>query len=157
MLLAEDSEVASFFEETVSKIAGGEPRLAANWIISELFGWMKQSGEGISQLKVTPQLFATLLTYLANGSLNAATAKSVLAELLQKGGSVERLIQSKGLTQISDVDAIAKLVADTLQAYPAELQAYEAGKTTLANWFFGQVMKAAGGKANPQVVRKELK
>ena len=157
LMLAEDNEIAAYFEQTVCAMIEGEPRLAANWITGELFGWMKQSGESITKLKVNPGNLAELLDQLANGSVNVQSGKAVLVEMLLKGESASDLIHSRGLKQVSDTETIASLVQNTLQANPAELQAYHAGKITLENWFFGQVMKAAGGKANPQVVQEELK
>lgn len=156
-LLVEDGELADYFERTVCAMVEGEPRLAANWITGELFGWMKLSGESLTDLKVNPENLGELLDYIADGSVNTPSAKVVLTEMLQSGSGAKAVIEAKGLKQVSDGDLIARLVADTLKANPAELQAYHAGKVTLENWFFGQVMKAAGGKANPQVVREELR
>lgn len=157
LLLAEDGDTAAYFEQTVCAMVEGEPRLAANWITGELFGWMKQTGESLAELKVKPEDLAELLDYVADGSVNAPSAKVVLSEMLQNGAKAKEVIDARGLKQVSDSGAIAKLIADTLNANPAELQAYRAGKVTLEHWFFGQVMKAAGGKANPQVVREILK
>lgn len=157
LLLAEDKATANYFEQTVCAMLEGEPRLAANWITGELFGWMKQSGEDITRLKVTPVNLAELLDHVADSTINVPSGKAVLVELLRNGGSAEEMIHSKGLQQVSDIGTIEKLVENTLKNFPAELKAYKSGKTTLENWFFGQVMKAAGGKANPQVIREILK
>jgi len=93
---------------------------------------------------------------LNNGEVNAATTKSILVTLLEKGGSAAELIKAGGLQQTSDRDLIASLVARALQENPGEVESYRSGKENVANWFFGQVMRMAGGKANPQVVREEL-
>jgi len=76
--------------------------------------------------------------------------------MLQSGQPADEIIQSQGLVQVSDADLIASLVRQVLAEHPAELESYRAGKLTLANWFFGQVMRVAGGKANPAVLREEL-
>ena len=88
--------------------------------------------------------------------INAATGKAVLAEMLQSGRSAGEIIAERGLAQISDADYIAGLVAKVIAENPRELSSYLAGKETLSQWFFGQVMRLAGGRANPQVVRAEL-
>jgi aspartyl-tRNA(Asn)/glutamyl-tRNA(Gln) amidotransferase subunit B len=76
--------------------------------------------------------------------------------MLEKGGSAGDLIRAEGLQQTSDPELISALVARALQENPGEVESYRNGKENVANWFFGQVMRLAGGKANPQVVREEL-
>jgi aspartyl-tRNA(Asn)/glutamyl-tRNA(Gln) amidotransferase subunit B len=80
----------------------------------------------------------------------------VLVEMLESGKTPSAIIEAKGLHQISDNSLITSLVSSVLQANPKEVQSYLAGKETLANWLFGQVMREAQGKANPQVVKTEL-
>jgi aspartyl-tRNA(Asn)/glutamyl-tRNA(Gln) amidotransferase subunit B len=122
----------------------------------EVFSWMNTCGETVDCLKITPQGLAELLQVLEKGEINATTAKAVLAEMLAHGRTAEEIIAAKGLRQISDTDAIAGLVRQVLAQNPQELESYLAGKESLANWFFGQVMRAARGQANPQVLRAEL-
>jgi aspartyl-tRNA(Asn)/glutamyl-tRNA(Gln) amidotransferase subunit B len=93
---------------------------------------------------------------MARNEINLNTAKAVLVEMLASGKSAAQIISERGLQQVSDSDLIADLVQKTLQQHPQELASYLAGKETLANWFFGQVMRAARGQANPQVLRAEL-
>ena len=132
-------------------------KLAANWITGELFAWMKSSGETIDKVKVKPAELSKLLTLLQKGIVNLLSAKTNFSVMLKSGKNAEPIIKAMGLEQVSDIETIAKLVENTIKKSPVELAAYKAGKTTLDQWFFGQVMKAAGGKANPGVVREELK
>jgi aspartyl-tRNA(Asn)/glutamyl-tRNA(Gln) amidotransferase subunit B len=88
--------------------------------------------------------------------INQNTGKAVLAEMLQSGQPAEEIIQRDGLAQVSDSDFISSLISKVLMEHPDELLSYRSGKISLANWFFGLVMKAAGGKANPAVLREEL-
>ena len=99
---------------------------------------------------------AELLDIFEAGQVNQNTAKAVLAEMLLHGNSAAQVIREKNLLQMSDTGVIARLVSDVITAHPSELASYLAGKETLANWFFGQVMRAAGGKANPAVLKTEL-
>jgi len=94
------------------------------------------------------------LFFLLKGALSSAF-KARTKELQEQLGQAER-DKAEGLAQTSDGDAIARLVSDVLSTYPDELASYLTGKETLANWFFGQVMKAASGKANPAVLKSEL-
>jgi aspartyl-tRNA(Asn)/glutamyl-tRNA(Gln) amidotransferase subunit B len=155
-VLVGEQDIANFFEAVLAAGPALPPRLAANWMTGELFGWMNTCGETIDCLQVTPQGLAELLTLLEKGEINATTAKAVLNEMLESGQSAEEIIAAKGLSQISDTDAIAGLVRDVLAQHPQELASYLAGKESLSNWFFGQVMRAARGQANPQVLKDEL-
>jgi aspartyl-tRNA(Asn)/glutamyl-tRNA(Gln) amidotransferase subunit B len=155
-VLVGEQDIANFFEAVLAAGPALPPRLAANWMTGELFGWMNTCGETIDCLQVTPQGLAALLTLLEKGEINATTAKAVLNEMLESGQSAEEIIAAKGLSQISDTDAIAGLVRDVLAQHPQELASYLAGKESLSNWFFGQVMRAARGQANPQVLKDEL-
>ena len=155
-VLVEDRAVADFFEAVAAQLKTAPPKMAANWIAGELFAWMNQSGEELAQLKVDAHGLAALLDAAALGTINLNTAKSVLGKMLQSGKSAEEIIRAEGLEQVSDGDTIAGLVREALEANPAELAKYLEGKETLANWFYGQVMRAARGKANPSVVQAEL-
>lgn len=155
-LLAADIAVAEFFEKTLSAAKNVPGKTVAAWILGEIYAYLNRSGEVFESMRLTPAGLADLLSHMANGEVNAVTAKVVLAAMLDKGGSASEIIKSQGLQQTSDQDLIASLVTRALQENPTELESYRNGKETLANWFFGQVMRMAGGKANPGVVREEL-
>jgi len=154
-LLTQEKAVADYFEAVVASGSSIPARTAANWITGELFGWMNQAGKSIHEVPVSPAALGELLA-LAKRDINLNTAKTVLAEMLATGKSAAQIIQEHGLQQINDSNAIAALVGKVLQDNPQELANYLAGKETLANWFFGQVMRSAKGQANPQVLRAEL-
>jgi aspartyl-tRNA(Asn)/glutamyl-tRNA(Gln) amidotransferase subunit B len=156
-ILADDCAVADYFEQAVKAGDGLPPKLIANWVIGELFGWLNSSGETIGEVKVKPGELASLLKHFQAGEVNLPSAKAALNAMLKSGKNAETVIKGLGLKQVSDVKTIAGLVEKILADHPDELKAYKAGKTTLEQWFFGQVMREAGGKANPQVVRDELK
>jgi len=155
-LLTNERAVADYFEQAVTASPHIPPRTLANWILGELFAWMNESGESIEQLRVGPQALGELLSYLQTGEINQTTAKAVLAEMLQSGRSAGDIIHERGLQQLSDAEALRALVSQVLREHPAEVQSYLRGKETLSHWFFGQVMRAVGGKANPQLLRAEL-
>ncbi|NMC80087.1 MAG: Asp-tRNA(Asn)/Glu-tRNA(Gln) amidotransferase subunit GatB [Chloroflexi bacterium] len=155
-LLVEDQATARYFEEAVAAAPGVPPRTLANWITGELFAWMNQCGEDIQHLRVKPAMLARLLQLAGEGQINLNTAKTVLNEMLGSGQEAAEIIAARGLQQVSDSDMIAQLVRQALEEHPQEVASYLAGKETLANWFFGQVMRAARGKGNPQVIRAEL-
>jgi aspartyl-tRNA(Asn)/glutamyl-tRNA(Gln) amidotransferase subunit B len=155
-VLVMDSAMASYFEQCVQAAPDISPATFANWILGEISGWVNQSGKSFSEVRVTPARLAELLRSLAGSVINQTTAKSVLAEMLESGQTAAAIIQAGGRQQISDSGFIADLVGQVLEANPQEVKSYLAGKETVANWFFGQVMRQAKGQANPQVVRAEL-
>ena len=155
-LLAADIIVAEYFEKTAAAANGVPGKTVAAWILGEVGAYLNRSGESFETLKIKPETLADLLVRMGKGEVNAATAKVILSTLLEKGGMAGEIIKAQGLQQTSDLDLIASLVAKALAENPGELESYRNGKETVANWFFGQVMRMAGGKANPQVVREEL-
>jgi aspartyl-tRNA(Asn)/glutamyl-tRNA(Gln) amidotransferase subunit B len=155
-LLVDDRELADYFEACAAACQSASPKMAANWITGEVFAWLNQNGASLAQVRVSPAGLAALLDCAARREVNLNTAKAVLAEMLQSGRSAAEIIGERGLQQVSDAGWIAGLVRETLDANPEELAKYLGGKETVANWFYGQVMRAAKGKANPQVVQAEL-
>ena len=154
--LADERELAAFFEECVKSLKGAAPRAAATWMTGELFAWLNQNGSDFSQIKLTPAGLAELINLVSNNTINQNTAKTVLNKMLESGSSAAEIVKAEGLAQNSDEGAIADLVRGVIAANPNELASYLDGKETLANWFFGQVMRAAGGKANPGMLKSEL-
>jgi aspartyl-tRNA(Asn)/glutamyl-tRNA(Gln) amidotransferase subunit B len=155
-MLVEDSQVADYFEHCVKVAEGIAPETVVNWLSGEIFAWMNQSGEGINQIKVKPGTLAGLLSSVNQGDININTAKSVLGEMLRSGRAAESIIKDGDLQQISDGGTITCVVRQVLEGNPDALSSYLSGKEAIQNWFFGQAMNAAKGKANPQMLRAEL-
>ncbi len=153
--LAEEAALGEYFER-VTESGPVAVRSAFAWITGELLSLVNASGTGFASPKVDPQDLAALLKMVADGEINQATAKTVLVEMFASGQKAAEIVAAKGLTQVSDGDLIAQLVTETLAENPGEVDSYRAGKLTVANFLFGQVMRKAGGKANPQVVRERL-
>jgi aspartyl-tRNA(Asn)/glutamyl-tRNA(Gln) amidotransferase subunit B len=146
-LLAADFELNQFFEATVKSLKSAPARSAATWLLGEVFAWMNQSGATLAELKITPALLAELIEAANSSVVNQNTAKTVLAEMLTSGKASSTIIQEKGLAQVSDSGFIAEVVKKCWPRirtnWPVLRQAKNPGK-----WFFGQAMRAAGGKAN---------
>lgn len=155
VLVTEQSN-AAYFEKVLEAGPGLSPKLAANWITGELFGLLKESQEAITATRVKPEALAGLLKRVEEGVVNNTMGKSILAEMFASGRSADEIVEARGLRQISDLEHIAGKVAIVLQENADQVTSYLDGKEGLANWFFGQVMRATRGKANPQVVRAEL-
>ncbi len=156
-VLSSDERIAAYFEQAVQSDKTIEARVIASWITGELFAWMNNCGETIDRIKISPANLVELLRYVDQKEINQNTAKTVLVMMLQSGQTAQSVIKQQGYQQISDSDQITSLVNQVLQQNPEVLKDYIAGKETLFNWFFGQVMGAAKGQANPKILRQELK
>jgi aspartyl-tRNA(Asn)/glutamyl-tRNA(Gln) amidotransferase subunit B len=157
-LLVEDPAVAAYFEQAVAaqSEAARQPKTIANWMTGELFRLMNAGGQPIALVPVAPAQLAALAGLVAAGTLNTNTAKAVFETMFRTGRDPAVLVTEQGLAQVSDAIEIERLVAAVLDAHPAELAAYLGGKDTVAQWFFGQVMRQMRGQGNPQVIRQVL-
>jgi aspartyl-tRNA(Asn)/glutamyl-tRNA(Gln) amidotransferase subunit B len=160
-LLIAEQAVADFFEQVMAAV-NEQPssdvgsKMVVNWITGELFGLLNQSNMSIGQILITPRDFADLLVLIFDGSVNQNTAKSVLNEMFTSGLPAGEIVAEGGLTQISDNTYITGLVEEVLTGNPQQVEEYLQGKEALERWLFGQVMRKAGGRANPQIVQEEL-
>ena len=155
--LIEEKETVGFFEACVQTNPSLAPKAIVNWMLTDLFAWIKQSGSTLSKLIIDPANFTALIILVEKGIINQSTGKEVLAEMLESGKSAEEIVKGKELQQVSDSKLINNMVENVLSNNPDEVKAYQNGKETIANWLFGQVMRSAKGKANPQVVKELLK
>jgi aspartyl-tRNA(Asn)/glutamyl-tRNA(Gln) amidotransferase subunit B len=156
-VLTSEKAVADYFEAVVRRKSNiVNPKSIANWMTGDLFGLMNQANITIADLKVQPGALAELVGLVAAGEINQSTGKAVLTEMFQSGKSAAEIVASRGLKQVSDEGFIAELVGQVLAENPDQVASFKAGKETVVNWLFGQVMRKAAGKANPQVVRAEL-
>ncbi len=151
-LLVADRAVADYYEAAV-RLGKTGPKTIANWITVDLFRVMKESGKGIAELPVSPQALVELIGLVESGTVNLNTGREVLDEMAATGRSARQIVEEKGLAQISDEAALRAVVEQVLDQNPAQVAQYLAGKEQVAGWLMGQVMRATGGKANPQVVR----
>jgi aspartyl-tRNA(Asn)/glutamyl-tRNA(Gln) amidotransferase subunit B len=155
-LLVQERQVADFFEATVKAAPGLEPQIVANWMVGELFRLLSEQEVADGEIPITPQQLADLLVLLHKGAINATAAKEVLAELFQRGGSAEEIIQRRELRQISSESDLAAIVAQVLAENPQPVTDYLQGKGAALGFLMGQIMKATRGQANPQVARQLL-
>lgn len=154
-VLVEEKAVADYFETAVHSLPRA-PRAIANWISGELFGLMNQAGVTAERIPVPPAELAGLVALVEAGRINPGSGRAVLAEMFRSGRSAAEIVRQRGLEQVSDADFIARIVQEALEENPAEVERFRAGKVTVLNWLFGQVMRKSQGRANPQLVRQEL-
>lgn len=154
--IAAEREICDYFEGCLKSSQKEIARSASAWITGELFAWLNLTGGSFSEIKVAPRDLAELIDLVQSNVINQNTAKNVFVKMLETGRTAAEIVKAEGLAQNSDEGAISQMVAEVIAAHPGELTNYLAGKETLANWFFGQVMRSAGGKANPAVLKAEL-
>jgi aspartyl-tRNA(Asn)/glutamyl-tRNA(Gln) amidotransferase subunit B len=153
--LVERREVADYFEAAASSKTASAAGVA-NWMIGELFAIANQTAGAVGDLKVPPDDLAKLVGLVERGEINQSTGKHVLAEMYSGGKPAAEIVEAEGLKQVSDEQLIARLVSEALAENPNEVASFRAGKLGVANFLFGQAMKKAAGRANPQVVKAEL-
>jgi glutaminyl-tRNA synthetase len=151
-LLAGDERLASFFEEALE--THDNPRGVANWIIHELLRVRKERAP--DEWPVGPRELARLVALIDRGVISGRIAKEVFALMMSDGGDPEAIVERQGLNQISDRDALARIVDEVMAEFPEKVEAYRRGKKGLMGFFFGQIMRRTGGRANPEPLKEVL-
>ena len=147
-VLTAETASAAWFEELAR---GRDGKTAANWVINELFGRLNKEGLGLDASPVGPGQLGGLIDMVASGEISGKIAKDVFEIVWTEGGDPATIVAERGLRQVTDTGAIEAAVAEVIAANPDKVAQAQA-KPSLAGWFVGQVMKATGGKANPQAV-----
>ncbi|UFS77517.1 Asp-tRNA(Asn)/Glu-tRNA(Gln) amidotransferase subunit GatB [Tardiphaga sp. 37S4] len=157
-VLVVERESAEFFETTLAGLAdkARDGKLAANWVINELFGRLNKEGQDIASSPVSAAQMAAIIDLIGSGVISGKIAKDLFEIVWTEGGDPRALVEDRGMKQVTDTGAIEKVVDDIIAANPDKVAQAQA-KPALMGWFVGQVMKSSGGKANPQVVNDLLK
>ncbi|HXH46405.1 MAG TPA: Asp-tRNA(Asn)/Glu-tRNA(Gln) amidotransferase subunit GatB [Bradyrhizobium sp.] len=157
-VLVAERESAVFYETVLDKLANRarDGKMAANWVINELFGRLNKEGRAITDSPVDAEQLAAIVDLIGEGTISGKIAKDLFEIVWQEGGDPRALVESRGMKQVTDLSAIEKVVDDIIAANP-DKAAQVRDKPQSLGWFVGQVMKASGGKANPQSVNDLLK
>jgi aspartyl-tRNA(Asn)/glutamyl-tRNA(Gln) amidotransferase subunit B len=152
-VLVAERAAADYFETAA---AGRDPKLVANWIITELFGALNRAGRDIGLSPITPERLGKLIDLLEDGTISGRIAKEVFSEMLETGADPAAIVERRGLRQISDAAALERIAFEIIAANPDQVEGYRRNPKALG-WFVGQMMKATKGQANPQLVNEVLK
>jgi aspartyl-tRNA(Asn)/glutamyl-tRNA(Gln) amidotransferase subunit B len=157
-VLVAEKESADFFETVVTRPDGGtrDAKLVANWVLNELFGRLNREGKAIAASPVSAGQLGAVLDLIGEGTISGKIAKDLFEIVWAEGGDPRAIVEARGMKQVTDTGAIEKLVDDIVAGNPDKVEQARA-KPAMLGWFVGQVMKASGGKANPQVVNDLLK
>jgi aspartyl-tRNA(Asn)/glutamyl-tRNA(Gln) amidotransferase subunit B len=152
-VLVAERVTADFFEQVAK---GRDAKTAANWVINELAGRLNREGKEIDASPVSAAQLGAILDLIAEGTISGKIAKELFEIVWGEGGDPRAIVESRGMKQVTDLGAIEKVVDDIIAKNPDKVA--DAKKNEKAvGWFVGQVMKASGGKANPQAVNELLK
>ncbi|MEM9474777.1 MAG: Asp-tRNA(Asn)/Glu-tRNA(Gln) amidotransferase subunit GatB [Pseudomonadota bacterium] len=149
-VLTAEAENAAFFEEVA---AGRDGKLAANWVINELFGRLKKEDHDITESPVSAAQLGGILDLIAKGDISGKIAKDLFEIVYTDGGDPAEIVETRGMKQVTDTGAIEAAVDQIIADNPAQVEKAKVNPK-LAGWFVGQVMKATGGKANPKAVNE---
>jgi len=161
-VLVAERETAEFFEAVVGGAGGAgagkhrDPKLAANWVINELAGRLNKEGKDIAASPVKEAQLGAILDLMADGTISGKIAKEVFEIVWDDGGDPRVIVETRGLKQVTDLSALEKLVDEIIAKNPDKVSDAKTNPKAIG-WFVGQVMKASGGKANPQAVNDLLK
>ena len=153
-VLVAERETALFFEQVAE---GRDTKLAANWVMGDLFGALNRLGVGIEQSPVTAAQLGGLLDLIADGTISGRLAKEVFAEMVATGADPAAIVEAKALRQVTDSSAIEAAIDAVLAAQAEKVAEYRAGRDKLYGFFVGQIMRATHGKANPALVNQLLR
>jgi aspartyl-tRNA(Asn)/glutamyl-tRNA(Gln) amidotransferase subunit B len=155
VVLIGSKELATYYEACVALFP--QPKMVSNWITSELLRELKKDQREIDQCPVKPQDLTNLLKLVDDGIISGKIAKNVFEEMYATQKSPKRIIEEKGLEQVTDEGEIRAVIDTVVAAHPSQVKDYRKGKEKLLGFFVGQVMKQTRGKANPKIVNEILR
>lgn len=147
-VLTAEVEAADYFEKVA---AGRDGKMAANWVINELFGRLKKDDTEIADSPVSPEQLGKIIGLISSDAISGKIAKDLFEIVYTEGGDPEQIVEERGMKQVTDTGAIEAAVDEVIAANPAQVEKAKQNPK-LAGWFVGQVMKSTGGKANPKAV-----
>ena len=153
-VLVAEQETAHYFEKVAE---GRDPKQAANWVITTLFGALNRIGKPITESPISAAHLGKLIDLIKADVISGRIAKDVFEIMVETSGDPEAIVTERGLTQVTDTGAIDAAIDEVIKANPEKAQEVREGKDKLLGWFTGQVMKATQGKANPGMVNDLLK
>jgi aspartyl-tRNA(Asn)/glutamyl-tRNA(Gln) amidotransferase subunit B len=152
-VLMAERENAEYFEMVA---AGRDAKQAANWVIHDLFGALNKASKGIGDSPVSAQALGGLIDLIADGTISGRIAKDVFEEMFRTGADAQSIVETKGLTQVTDAGEIESVIERVLAGQQDKVAEYRGGKDKLLGFFVGQVMKQSAGRANPKMVNEIL-
>ncbi|PPD01758.1 MAG: Asp-tRNA(Asn)/Glu-tRNA(Gln) amidotransferase GatCAB subunit B [Hyphomicrobium sp.] len=152
-VLVAERPSADYFEQVAQ---GRDGKLAANWVINELFGRLNKEGKDIAASPMSADQLGSIVDLISSNAISGKIAKDLFEIVWSEGGDPATIVEARGMKQVTDTGALEKAVDDIIAANPDKVEQAKA-KPSMLGWFVGQVMKGTGGKANPAAVNEILK
>jgi aspartyl-tRNA(Asn)/glutamyl-tRNA(Gln) amidotransferase subunit B len=154
-VLTQERDLADYFEAAAK--ASGNAKAVSNWVMTEVLRKLKDDDRPLASSPVSPAALASLVRLVDAGTVSGKTAKDVFERMWTTGEEAAAIVEREGLTQVSDEQALAAVVAEVVASSPGQAASYRGGKTAALGWFVGQVMQRTGGRANPRRVNELLR
>jgi aspartyl-tRNA(Asn)/glutamyl-tRNA(Gln) amidotransferase subunit B len=154
-VLTADKALSQYYEDVVKLC--DKPKQASNWVMGDVLRFLNEDKLDIRKCPITAKSLADMIKLIEEGTISGKMAKEILPAMYKTGLPPQKIIEEKGLVQITDEGELAKTIAAIIDANPGQLADYRGGKEKLFGFFVGQAMKATQGKANPQLVNDLLK
>jgi aspartyl-tRNA(Asn)/glutamyl-tRNA(Gln) amidotransferase subunit B len=154
-VLTADKALAQYYEDVVKLC--DKPKQASNWVMGDVLRFLNEDKLDIRKCPITADALANMITLIEEGTISGKMAKEILPEMYKTGFQPQKIIEAKGMVQITDEGELTKTITAIIDANPSQLTDYRGGKEKLFGFFVGQVMKVTQGKANPQMVNDLLK
>lgn len=153
-VIVEQMQSALFFDKVLE--LGGNAKIAVNFMMGEIAAYLKENHIELSETKLTPENLSELVSLIEKNIISNNIGKQILTEMIEEGTRAADIVEKKGLSQITDVAAIRKMVQEVVDNNPNQVEQYRSGKTNILGFFVGQIMKATKGRANPKTVNEIL-
>lgn len=154
-VLLQTKESSDFFDKTVA--AGADPHQAANWMNTQVNGYLNENHTDLKSIALTPENLASMIKLITDGTISSKIAKKVFAETVKNGTDPKKYVEENGMAQLSDENVLGPIVKEAVDANPQSVEDFRNGKDRAVGFLVGQIMKKTRGKANPKVVNKLLK
>ena len=154
-IIVEQMGLALFFDKVLE--LGANPKIAVNFIMGEIAAYLKEEKIEITDTKLTPENLVELIGLIEKNTISNNIGKQIIFDMMKDGTMASKIVEDRGLSQISDTSAIKDVAKKVVEAHPNEVAAYKNGKVQLLGFFVGQVMKETKGRANPKAVNEILK
>lgn len=154
-VIVEQMGLALFFDKVLE--LGASPKIAVNFIMGEIAAYLKEEKLEITDTKLTPENLVELISLIEKNTISNNIGKQIIIDMMKDGTPASKIVEDRGLSQISDTGAIKDVAKKVVEAHPNEVAAYKGGKVQLLGFFVGQVMKETKGRANPKAVNEILK
>ena len=153
-VILQTKESSDFYDATVA--AGADPKLAANWLNTQVNGYLNEEQVEIQDIKLTPENLAQIIKMIKDGTISSKIAKRVFKESIENGTDPKKYVEDKGMVQLSDLSVLEPMVKKIVDNNPQSVEDFKNGKDRAIGFLVGQIMKETRGKANPKVVNELL-